>query len=200
MPIDKETATLIAAALAALVAIINTFWTGLRQTKLEREKWDRARNDESEKWKLLRQDEADKAVRLALAEVARLLASGAQAISWLTWKGVHAPDLITTRDFDTYNKTINALLPQIVGAHLLLVALDETTDETINPLVGGLYGLDQEVGKAGILFVKSSSEGIAALIACNTASDNYFRSLHERFKNVLGENRSLVSVRSPLAS
>jgi hypothetical protein len=190
--IDKETATLIAAALAALVAIMNTFLTAWRQSRLEREKWQRARNDEMQKWQLLRQDEAAKAIRIAVADVARLLASGAQAVSWLTWNGVHAPDVVTEKDFDTYNQTMKSLFPQIVGAHLLLVALDKTTDETINPLVRELYILDEDVAKAGLLFSKSATEGTAALAACFSACNNYFDSLHNRFKNLLKGDPSVV--------
>jgi cell division protein FtsL len=192
MQIDTPTVTLIAAALAALVAIMNTFLTASRQTRLEREKWQRTRDDEMRKWELLRQDEAAKSVRLAVAEVARLLASAAQAVSWLTWNGTHAPDLVTESDFDTYNKAMKTLFPQIVGAHLLLVALDKRTDETINPLVQQLYLLDEEVAKASVLFAKSPTASTAALAACYSACNDYFGSLHERFKNLLSENRSLA--------
>ena len=201
MPIDKETATLIAAALAALVAILNTFLTASRQTKLERERWQRARDDEMQKWELLRQEEAAKAVHVAVAEVGRFLAAGAQAVSWLTWTAVHGPDVVTASDFATYNQTMKVLFPQIVGAHLLLVALDKKTDETINPIVRELYALDEAVAKADLLFAKSPAEGIAALTKCYGACDNYFQSLHTRFKNLLSEKSvSGRTVRSPLGS
>lgn len=189
--IDKETATLIAAALAALVAIMNTFLTAWRQSRLEREKWQRARDDEMRKWDLVRQDEAAKGIRIALADLARLLASGAQAVSWLTWNGAYAADIITEKDFATYNETMKLLFPQIVGAHLLLVALDTTTDATIKPLVHELYLLDEDVAKAGVLFIKSPTAGTEALAACYTACNNYFNSLHDRFKNLLSGDRSV---------
>src|SRR4051812_4495732 len=101
--LDKETATLVAAMIAAIVTVLNTFLSTWRQARIDEKKWERSRKDDVEKWQQQRRDEADRALRSAIAELAKLLATCAQAMSWLTWNAKHTPALLEEADFLDYN-------------------------------------------------------------------------------------------------
>src|SRR3954471_4970876 len=71
MTLDKETATLVAAAIAATASLSNTVISAWRQSRLEERKWQRARSDELDKWQSARTDELNKWKRARSDELDR---------------------------------------------------------------------------------------------------------------------------------
>ena len=190
LSITQQTATLIAAIVAASAALANAVFAARRQSRLEQEKWSRARDDEKARWEQGRQDRADEALRLALADVARQIAIAAQAISWLTWKAAHAPSQLDSADVAAYNENIKAVMPNVVSAHLLVVALDRSTDGIVKPIVHDLYRLDQAVALAAAKVATSPQECLAQLGELFHQSNRFFLDLHDQFASVMWRART----------
>ncbi len=183
---EKETATLIAAIIAASAAIMNAVLVGWRQSNLEQKKWQRSRKDEDDKWRQNRQDEADTKLRAAISELARNITSGGQAIAWLTWKASRTPQLLTPKDISEYNTDMKMILPNIMSTHLLVVALDRTMGNSIiKPLVHQLYALDVKVALATLKLEESREEGILQLQTYSEESDTFYKELYEQLANVI---------------
>ena len=163
----KETATLVAAVIAACAALTTTALSGWRQYDIEKEKWHQAR-----------QDETDRAVRVAIADLGKQLASGIHAIGWLTWKAKYAPDTLATEDVIAYEKEVKTLFPNLVSAHLLVVALDRARCAIITSLVDRLLALDGEAALAGVKLKTARVEGLMMLQGCYDESRVLKKELH----------------------
>ena len=185
MAIDKETATLLAAAIAATAALSNTVITTWRQSRLEERRWDRARKDEQGKWQQQRQDEANASLRSAIASLAQQLATCVQTVAWFTWKAGHAPDSLTPEEIEKYNTDMKALLPTLVSGHLLVVALDPKKDAAIRPLVDAAYNLDHRTALASLELGASRPDGLKMLWQCFVDSEEFLTTLHDRFAGIL---------------
>lgn len=150
-----DVATLVAAIVAASAALVAAYMTVWGQEKLERQKWQQERRDQAEEKR-----------RLAVTELGRLLAIGVQITTWLTWKAVNDTARLTEADLATYETEIKALLPQVVGAHLLVIAHDYTLNATVKDLTDRLYALDGAIARAAIqIHGTDRADGIAALQA-----------------------------------
>lgn len=152
---DATIASLIGAAIGAISGLTGGYLTGRRQSQLERERWIRSRKDEHQK-----------NLRLAVAELTRKLAVGTHEVAWVTWKAKHAPTELTEEDLSAYNKGMKTLFPDIVGSRVVVDALDKATHTRMTPLVLKLYGLDEQVALAAMLFKDTKKDGIAALADC----------------------------------
>jgi len=192
MALDKETATLVAAAIAATAALTNTVISAWRQSRLEERKWQRTRSDELDKWKQQRQDDADASLRSAIASLGQQLAACIQAISWFTWKAEKAPDSLVPAEIEKYDVDMKALLPPLVGAHLLVVALDPTKDTAIKPLVKTAYVLDARTALAATKLVDSRKEALADLRKCYADSEEFLETLHQQFAGILTGARATI--------
>src|ERR1051326_1558955 len=166
---DATTASLIGAAIGAISGLGGGYLGGLWQSRLERAKWLRSRNDEREKQ-----------LRIAVAELTRKLAVGTHQIAWLTWKARNAPAELTEEDISIYNGEMKALLPDIVASRVVVDALDKSIHAKVTPLVEILYALDAQVALAGILF-KSSKEDCAEALA------SYYETCLDIDKRILQE-------------
>jgi hypothetical protein len=193
MTLDTQTATLVAAAIAAIASLSNTIITAWRQSHLEERKWRRARQDELDKWQQQRQDDADAALRTAIANLGQQLANCVQTISWFTWKAEKAPDTLTAEEIEKYNTDMKALLPPLVGAHLIVVALDPSQDASIKPLVETMYTLDARTAVASTQLAKSPAKGIEKLRQCYTDSEAFLETLHDRFAGILSGARAAIT-------
>jgi hypothetical protein len=131
------------------------YLAGLRQSRLETERWLRGREDEREK-----------NLRLAIAELTRRLAAGTHEVSWITWKAKHAPTELTEEDLNVYNREMKALFPDIVASRIVVNAIDKRLHTRLTPLVVSLYALDEQVALAAVLFRSSNERCIEALARC----------------------------------
>lgn len=106
----------------------------------------------------------------AIAEVARRLAAGSHSICWLCWIAKFCPKDLTTEHLTAYDKEMNEILSQLVGARVVLTALSPQVHTTLSPLIQKLYALDVEVGNAKALYSESREQGIVALGRLHQAS------------------------------
>jgi len=171
--------SLMGTVLGATIALVGVLITGWRQAKLEENKWRRSRKDERQK-----------ETRLAAAELTRGLAAGIHAVAWCSWKARYEPDDLKEKDFAAYDREIKGLFPTIVGARIVLAALNENMHQQMTPFVKELYSLDRELAEASVLFRRSRDEGLKAVEAC-------YQHAHVYDKMLLEQVSRIVNVSSP---
>jgi len=122
--------------IGAALALTGVLWTNNRQKRIEDVRWERSRKDE-----LLKQ------VRLAVADLAKRVAAGAQAMTWLLWISKYEPANLTEKDISAYDREMKSLYSDLVGAEVVLAALDKNLFAKMKPLVNDLYKLDQGIAE-----------------------------------------------------
>lgn len=78
--------------MGAALALSGVLWTNRRNKRMEDVRWERSRNDE-----LLKQ------VRLAAADLAKRVAAGAQATTWLLWIAKYEPENLTEKEISAFD-------------------------------------------------------------------------------------------------
>ena len=122
--------------IGAALALTGVLWTNSRQKRIEDIRWERSRKDE-----LLKQ------VRLAAADLAKRVAAGAQAMTWLLWIAKYEPGNLTEKEISAYDREMKSLYSELVGAEVVLAALDKGLFAKMKPLVNDLYKLDQSIAE-----------------------------------------------------
>jgi hypothetical protein len=149
---SKETITLVAALIAAITSVGNVYFNYLSATSLEREKWQKAR-----------EDDAKKNLRLALADFSRELSTGVQRATWLLWIAENNPSAFSEKDLSTYDEEMRAILPRFLTARVVVAAHDMATYERLSELSNRLYKLDADIAVAGRTFRTSRAQGLKEL-------------------------------------
>jgi hypothetical protein len=165
---------LVGALVGALAAIGGSVFTSSRQASLEKDKWQRAKEDE---W--------EKNTRLALAELTKSLAAGVHAIAWCTWAAKFEPEEMQVEHFAIYDKEIRGLFPVIVGARVVLATLDPELHKKMTPLIKKLYKLDAELTHASVLFSKDREQGLKSLEMCYDESNQFDKEILETVSNIV---------------
>jgi hypothetical protein len=176
---DAAVASLIGAAIGAISGLAGGYLTGRRQSQLERDKWFRARKDEH-----------DKNIRLAVAELTKKLAAGTQEISWLTWKAKYTPDALTVTDIANYNNKMAVLFPDIVGARVIVDAIDKSIHARLTPLINKLYSLDENIALAAKDFGSSRER-------CTKALAGYYEQWLSLDKEILTRVTEIMKLDDP---
>ncbi len=161
-------------ALGAAIALVGVLLTGWRQARIEEDKWRRSKKDELQK-----------ETRLAAAELTRGLAAGIHAVAWCSWKARYEPDDLKEEDFAAYDREIKGLFPTIVGARIVLAALNENIHRQMTPFVKELYSLDKELAEASALFRKSREEGLKAVEVCYQHANVFDKGLLEQVSKIV---------------
>ena len=133
--------TVLGAAIGAIAGISGGMLALWHNSRLEREKWLRAR-----------QDSVDNELRSSVRQLTIELAAAAHAMSWLTWRAKEAPSRLTQKNIDEYETKIHKILPQIMGRQAEIAALDQGTFEALCPTVNAVLAMDALVGKATLVF------------------------------------------------
>lgn len=120
----------------AALALTGVLWTNRRNRRMEDLRWERSRSDE-----LVKQ------VRLAAADLAKRVAAGAQATSWLLWIAKYEPENLTEKDISAFDREMKSLYSELVGAEVALAVLDKSLFDKMKPLVNSLYKLDQSIAE-----------------------------------------------------
>ncbi len=175
---NPEAAAILGATIAAIVALFVALLNSWRQSKLEHEKWLRAREDET-----------DKEFRLAIADLTKKIVQGTHQIIWLAWKAKNEPTNLKEEDFVMYDKQMAEIFPEIVGARIMVAALNQNVHSDITPFVRRLYALDEEVAKARILFRETPEKGSETLAACYDKTIEFDGELLMRVTDVVGLSR-----------
>ncbi|MBW4571886.1 MAG: hypothetical protein KME31_28895 [Tolypothrix carrinoi HA7290-LM1] len=83
---NEPVAVIIGAAIAAISGLSVALLTSWRQSRLEYDKWLRAKADDNNRWLQLREDDRQKDIRLAIVELTKKLSIGLHVMTWFTWK------------------------------------------------------------------------------------------------------------------
>jgi hypothetical protein len=161
------------ALVGALAAIGGSVFTSNRQASLEKDKWQRAKEDE---W--------EKETRLALAELTKNLAAAVHAIAWCTWCAASEPEEMHVGHFSRYDRESKGLFPVIVGARVVLATLDHELHEKMTPLIKKLYRLDEELSHAAALFRKEREQGLEKLAICYKESSQFDKEILQTVSNI----------------
>lgn len=135
------------------------------------------KSTESLRRQFAQEDAAHLRVITAVADLGKLLGAGAHAISWVTWFAVHSPHELTDIRLAGYEREMHKTLSQIVGARVLLAALNADLHASLAILIEDLYALDVDVGKAKALLSGNRQACIDALAAISPRSKAYARRL-----------------------
>jgi hypothetical protein len=177
--VSKETITLVAALIAAFTSVGNVYFNYLGATSLEREKWQKSR-----------EDEAKKNLRLALADFSRELTTGVQRAAWLLWIAEHNPSAFSQKDLSVYDEEMRAILPRFLTARVMVAAHDVATYESLNGLSHRFYRLDADIALAGQTLRTSRAQGLKELQRLSREAQQ----LHGRLPHELAK---LMAVSSP---
>lgn len=175
---NSPTAAILGAAIAAFVAFVVALYNGSRQSKLESERWLRAR-----------EDEADREFRVAVADLTRKIAQGNHRIVWLAWKARNEPASLTDDDFRMYDEQMAELFPDIVGSRVIVAALNKQVHAEISHFVNDLYSLDARVARARNLFKATPEKGRETLIEIYDETVTADARLLEKVTSVVGMGR-----------
>lgn len=126
---------------------------------------------------LAARDDANRNVSLAIADIAKKIASGNQLICWLTWAARNCRVEITKQCFYDYEREMKALLNELVASRVHLAALDNDKQNALSPVIEKLYGLDVKVGLAKAEYLASEQRGLDALSDLYEASNEFDKEL-----------------------
>lgn len=116
-------------AVGALAGIVAGALAGWRQSKLEREKWTRSR-----------EDRVRSETRGAVAALARTLASTAHSMMWATFKALTSGKA-SLEALASFEVEFHAEVAELVGAQMRLAELDFALYEKVTPYVGQVISM-----------------------------------------------------------
>ncbi len=126
-----EHITLTVAAIAAATSLAGAFFNQRGALNLEQEKWRQAQQDGH---------------RAIVVEFAKELTAAHQRAEWLVWTARNSSDLLSQKDFESFDKEAKASLPRIFGYRVLLAAKRPNIYPKLDVLVKRYYAADQCVG------------------------------------------------------
>jgi hypothetical protein len=132
MSLDQGSTTLIGVAIGAIAGLLGGLLTGWRQSRLETQKWLRARED------TVRADTRD-----ALGHLAKTLASAAHSMMWSTYKALNSGP-IEPEELRLYEQEFHEAVSDIVSTQMHIAALDQTLFERITPLVSEAIAIGED--------------------------------------------------------
>lgn len=152
---DAALAGLLGTAIGAVTGIVGSLLSSRHQVRLERERIDAAR-----------EDELTRAARQSLLDLVQLVATGTQAIAWVTWAVECRPAEESLSEAHRYEDTMRELLPRLVSAQVAVASLSApATYERLDPLVRTLVHLDARVGTALVGHEQGDATATAELSA-----------------------------------
>lgn len=152
---EPALATVLGAAIGAAAGISGGMLTGWRQTRLEREKWLRGRED------ILANE-----LRVSLQQLTVRLAAAVHSMCWLTWLAKEGPSRLTQERIDGYDKEIHELLPQITSQQAMVAALNREAFDRLSSLVDRVLLADARIGQASLEFSSRDPKSATALAVC----------------------------------
>jgi hypothetical protein len=151
--VDAALAGLLGTAIGAVAGIVGSLIASGHQVRIERERVAAARYDE-----------LNREARQSLLDLVQLVATGTQAIAWVTWAVESQRRDDSVAEAHRYEETMRALLPRLVSAQVAVASLsDVSTYERLDPLVRRLVNLDARVGTALVGYEQGVDEAAAEL-------------------------------------
>jgi len=179
MNIDAAIAGLIGAAIGAISSLMGALLGGWQQSRIERQRWFRARDD-----KLIHD------LQLAIVELTRKLAAGIHSMQWFMWIAVYQPEKFSVEQFNEklqgYNNEVHSLFPELTGSLMVIAALDKDMYNRMSPLVDEFMELDWQIAMIAVSQDDSFSKSVEALASCYSKVNEYKKRLHECVSEIIG--------------
>lgn len=96
---------------------------------------------------LTRNLEIDRERRAVIADFAKKISTGYQAMEWFTWKAKYGPKSFSNVDIAGYNDDMKSAFPQIVAAGVMASAVDIDHDGVTAAIAKQLYDLDDKLSR-----------------------------------------------------
>ncbi|MDM0105711.1 hypothetical protein QTH97_12250 [Variovorax sp. J22R24] len=173
MALDQGLAAVIGAGVGALAGIVGFAFAGWRQSKLETEKWSRAREDKA------RSD-----TRNAVADLAKTLASTAHSMMWVSFKVITAGKA-SHETLASFEVEFHAEVSDLVGAQMTLAALDFSLYEKVTPLVGRAIDMGANTYAALKAAMEKAPDAEDQLKACNQDALNLIKEIPKKVAGLL---------------
>ncbi|MBD2168181.1 hypothetical protein H6G64_35860 [Calothrix sp. FACHB-156] len=151
------------------------------------EQFNRELKKERAKWQITREDAIIQELRIVIQQVTIKMAAAMHSMTWLTWIAKEDVSQITIEKIKLYNEEQNKLLPEILGFSSSVAALDKTAYDLIAQIINDIFILDSKIGKAGLQFEKSPSEGGKALFECYKQAVSLEEKLPQQIGNIVSE-------------
>jgi len=179
MNVDATIAGLIGAAIGAISSLMGSLLVGWQQSRIERQRWLRARDDK------LIQD-----LQLAIVELTRKLAAGIHSMQWFMWVTEYQPEKFTIEQLNEklrdYNNEVHDLFPELTGSLMVIAALDKDMYNRMSPLVNEFIELDWQIAMIAVSQDDSFSKSVEALASCYSKVSEYEKRLHECVSEIIG--------------
>jgi hypothetical protein len=163
---DQPTAVVVGAAIGAIAAILGGFLTFAFQTRLERERWRREREDS------------------VLGGLTRELASISHSMMWATFKALNQNE-VTAATLKAYEEELHEGIASSVGAQMHVAAFQRELYERITPHVSKMIELGGDtyrlLSEASIDFPSNSQK----LLARNGQALMFIKTLPKDFADML---------------
>jgi hypothetical protein len=101
---------------------------------------------EAQRWRQGRVDEVWRTERQSLIDLTTLIATGYQAMAWVSWSASVMPLEGVREESMIYNDRMRDLLPRIFSAQAAASGLNEATYDTIQEIIKRLIEMDTELG------------------------------------------------------
>jgi hypothetical protein len=131
------------AALVGLVGAIAGAVAGLGASVIAG--WQQ-RLGEAQRWRQGRVDEVWRTERQSLIDLTTLIATGCQAMAWISWSAAVMPLEGVREEALIYNERMRELLPSIFGAQAAASGLNEQTYNTIQVIIDRIIDMDEQLG------------------------------------------------------
>jgi predicted metalloprotease with PDZ domain len=116
---------------------------------------DSFRTEQTKAIEALRSDltlklEKQREQRAAIADFAKKVSVGYQAMAWLTWTAKCTPQSFSSEtDIDGYNNDMKRSFPEIVGARVVASAVNVDREDVTEAIATQLYDLDDKLATLG---------------------------------------------------
>jgi hypothetical protein len=164
----KDMIALIVALIAAITSFASAGLSYVGSSSLEREKWMQAREDETKRQ-----------LRVALADFAREMATGAQSVVWLLWIAENNPRDFGDKHVADYLEEMRATLPRHFGALMLVAAYDRAAYEKLRASSDALNQFHIRIAGAIKTYRGSRESGLKDLQAIARDVTKWRRALSE---------------------
>jgi hypothetical protein len=120
---------------------------------LERFKAQQTKAIEGLKSDLTSKLEKQREQRAAIADFAKKVSVGYQAMEWLTWIAKHNPKSFSELDINGYNEAMKRAFPEIVAARVVASAVDIDPDDVTAAIAEQLYLHDSDIAKLCVKYI-----------------------------------------------
>jgi len=142
---------------------------------------------ERSKWLRAREDAIAQELRLAVLQLSIKMATALHSMCWLTWVAEDHSDHISSDRFKSYDDELHKLLPEIAGSLAAVAALDKDTYKQLAPITEQIYGIDFDIGEAGLLWEETPVEGCKALVKCYEKATALEKGLPKMIANIVSK-------------